>query len=44
MTPQMGYYGSQDEFRNAVMYEYRFEVLGEGKMSTIIEEEGLTTF
>ena len=31
MTPQMGYYGSQDEFRNAVMYEYRFEVLGEGE-------------
>ena len=31
MSPQDAYSGTQDEFREAIMYEYRFEVLGEGE-------------
>lgn len=31
MTPHDGYLGSKDEFRDAIMREYRFEVLGEGE-------------
>lgn len=31
LTPHAGYFGTQDEFRVAIMDEYRFEVLGEGE-------------
>ena len=31
MSPQADYFGTQAEFRDAIMYEYRFEVLGEGE-------------
>jgi len=31
MSPQGAYFGTQDEFREAIMYEYRFELLGEGE-------------
>ena len=31
MSPQTDYFGTQAEFRDAIMYEYRFEVLGEGE-------------
>ena len=31
MSPQGAYFGTQEEFREAIMYEYRFEVLGEGE-------------
>ena len=31
MTPQVGFLGSQVEFRDAIMNEYRFELIGEGE-------------
>jgi len=31
MSPQADYFGTQAEFRDAIMYEYRFEMLGEGE-------------
>ena len=31
LSPQENYFGTKDEFRDAVMYEYRFELLGEGE-------------
>lgn len=31
MVPHIGYLGSNDEFRDAVMTEYRFELIGEGE-------------
>ncbi len=30
LSPQAAYYGTQDDFRTAVMREYQFELLGEG--------------
>ena len=31
MTPQVGFLGAQEEFRDAIMNEYRFELIGEGE-------------
>ena len=31
MTPHPGYLSGQDDFRNAIMNEYRFELIGEGE-------------
>jgi starch-binding outer membrane protein, SusD/RagB family len=31
MTPHVGYSGGKDSFRDAIMNEYRFELLGEGE-------------
>jgi len=31
MTPQVGFLASQEEFRDAIMKEYRFELIGEGE-------------
>ncbi|MBD0778635.1 RagB/SusD family nutrient uptake outer membrane protein [Maribacter sp. ANRC-HE7] len=31
VTPQAGYLGSKEDFRDAIMMEYRFELIGEGE-------------
>ena len=44
MSPQGAYYGTQDEFREAIMYEYRFELLGEGEDSHHNRRRGFNYF
>ena len=44
LAPQVGYYGTQDEFRDAIMYEYRFELLGEGEDSHHNRRRGFDYF
>ena len=40
LTPQAGYSGTQDDFRNAIMFEYRFELLGEGYDAINVRRRG----
>ena len=44
MSPQADYFGTQAEFRDAIMYEYRFEVLGEGEDSHNNRRRGFDYF
>ena len=44
MSPQAGYYGTREEFRDAIMYEYRFELLGEGEDSHNNRRRGFDYF
>ena len=44
MTPQVGFYGSQDDFRKAIMNEYRFELIGEGEDSHNNRRRGFDYF
>ena len=43
-TPHVGYLGDKDSFRNAIMDEYRFELLGEGHDSYNNRRRGYTYF
>lgn len=44
MAPHAGYIGSKDEFRDAVMNEYRFELLGEGEDAHNNKRRGFNYF
>ena len=44
LTPQIAYYGGQSSFRDAVMKEYRYELLGEGEDSHNNRRRGYTYF
>ena len=44
MSPQGAYFGTQEEFRQAIMYEYRFEVLGEGEDAHNNRRRGFDNF
>jgi hypothetical protein len=44
MTPQDGFYGSQVDFRKAIMNEYRFELIGEGEDSHNNRRRGFDYF
>ena len=44
MSPQGAYFGTQEEFREAIMYEYRFEVLGEGEDAHNNRRRGFDNF
>jgi len=44
MSPHMGYLGSQEDFRLAIMNEYRFELLGEGEDSHNNRRRGYNYF
>jgi hypothetical protein len=43
-TPHLSYQGGQDSFRDAIMREYRFELLGEGEDSHNNRRRGYTYF
>lgn len=44
LTPHAGYLGSQEDFRDAIMNEYRFELLGEGEDSHNNRRRGYNYF
>jgi len=44
MTPQVGFLGSKEEFRDAIMNEYRFELIGEGEDSHNSRRRGFDYF
>lgn len=44
MIPHAGYLGSQEDFRNSIMNEYRFELLGEGEDSHNNRRRGYNYF
>lgn len=44
ITPQAGYLGSQDDFRKAIMNEYRYELIGEGEDSHNNKRRGFDYF
>ena len=44
VSPQADYFGTQAEFRDAIMYEYRFEMLGEGEDAHNNRRRGLIIF
>ena len=44
VSPHAGYLGTQEEFRNAIMSEYRFELIGEGEDSHNNRRRGFDYF
>tara|TARA_B110000003_G_scaffold96909_1_gene99046 strand:+ start:21473 stop:22999 length:1527 start_codon:yes stop_codon:yes gene_type:complete len=44
MNPQVGFLGSQEDFRKAIMNEYRFELIGEGEDSHNNRRRGFDYF
>jgi len=44
LTPNSNYLGAQDEFRDAIMNEYRFELIGEGEDSHNNRRRGFDYF
>ena len=44
LTPQANYSGTQDDFRNAIMREYQFELMGEGQDCINIRRRGYNWF
>ena len=44
ITPQVGFFGSKEDFRKAIMNEYRFELIGEGEDSHNSRRRGFDYF